>query len=334
MNISSLPSQHRSYTTQSRPASGFSKLALTLWLAALLGPVLPGAASTDATDVRPAPGCVPGSTSSSVPDCTAGVAPTPAKPALMLADVYTPGIDLSDYWVSEKLDGVRAYWDGKRLITRAGHPIAVPDWFTAGFPSVPLDGELWLGRGRFEELSGTVRRQAPDADAWRSVRYMVFDLPASTEPFGGRLDALRALLAQSPSLYLAPVEQSRVPDHAALMARLAAVVQVGGEGLMLHRDASLYRGVRSADLLKVKPYDDAEARVIGHVPGQGKYAGQLGALLVEDPEGRRFRIGTGFSDAQRRAPPPVGSLVTYKFHGRTAKGLPRFASFLRVREDL
>jgi len=256
----------------------------------------------------------------------------PAKPDLMRAQIYTPGIDLSDYWVSEKLDGVRAYWDGQRLITRAGHVIAAPDWFTAGFPAVALDGELWLGRKGFEALSGTVRRLEPDADAWAKVRYMVFDLPASKDPFGRRLSALRALLAESPSPYLTLVEQSRVADHAALMARLAAVVRDGGEGLMLHRDSSLYRGVRSADLLKVKPYEDAEARVIGHLPGQGKYAGMLGALLLEDADGRRFRIGTGFSDAQRRAPPPLGSLVTYQFHGRTELGLPRFASFLRVRE--
>ncbi|HYN77586.1 MAG TPA: DNA ligase, partial [Lamprocystis sp. (in: g-proteobacteria)] len=115
--------------------------------------------------------------------------------------------------------------------------------------------------------------------------------------------------------------------------RLDAVVRAGGEGLMLHRDASLYQGVRSADLLKVKPYEDAEARVIGHIPGQGKFVGMLGALELADGDGRRFRIGTGFSDAQRRDPPPLGSQVTYQFHGRTADGLPRFASFLRVREE-
>ena len=120
-------------------------------------------------------------------------------------------------------------------------------------------------------------------------------------------------------------------DHAALMERLDSIVRAGGEGLMLHRDGSDYRAGRSDDLLKVKPYLDAEARVVAQLPGKGKYAGMLGALLVEDKEGRRFRIGTGFSDAERRSPPPIGSLVTFKYQERTDKGIPRFASFLRLR---
>ncbi|TCT18201.1 DNA ligase [Thiobaca trueperi] len=255
------------------------------------------------------------------------------KPALMLANTYQEGIDLSVYWVSEKLDGVRAYWNGKRLVSRGGNPIQSPDWFTAGFPSEPLDGELWMGRGTFERLSGAVRRQTPDPDVWRTVRFMVFDLPGVDAPFGQRLQSLRRILAGSPSHYLAPVEQFRVADHAELMARLDAVVAAGGEGLMLHRDGSSYRAGRTNDLLKVKPYQDAEARVIGHLPGQGKYAGMLGALLVEDREGRRFRLGSGFTDAQRRDPPSVGSLVTFKYRGYTNKGTPRFASFLRVRAE-
>ena len=255
-----------------------------------------------------------------------------AAPDLMLAEVYEPGIDVGLYWVSEKLDGVRAYWDGTRLITRGGHLVRVPQGFTAGFPTEPMDGELWMGRGHFEELSGAVRRQEPDPEVWRDIRYLVFDLPAAGGPFGARLARLRALVEATASPRLAMVEQFRVPDHAALMARLTAVVAAGGEGLMLHRDDAPYRGRRTDDLLKVKPYLDAEALVIAHVPGKGKYEGMLGALLVEDGDGRRFRIGTGFTDAQRRAPPPVGSLVTFKFQGRTDKGIPRFASFLRIRE--
>lgn len=257
---------------------------------------------------------------------------TATPPSLILANVYREGINLSRYWVSEKLDGVRAYWDGSRLITRGGHPIAAPDWFTASFPTIPLDGELWMGRGAFETLSGTVRRLEPDHDAWRAVSYRVFDLPGMDAPFGERLAALERLLADSPNPQIAPVEQFRVADHADLMARLETVVAAGGEGLMLHRDDAPYRAGRSDDLIKVKPYLDAEARVIAHLPGKGKYEGMLGALLVEEPSGQRFRLGTGFSDAERRSPPPIGSRVTFKYHGRTRNGIPRFASFLRVRE--
>ncbi|HYN78109.1 MAG TPA: DNA ligase, partial [Lamprocystis sp. (in: g-proteobacteria)] len=226
------------------------------WLVGVLVLSLSGVVIAQDAGAPPGPDC--GAASPPAADCAANPNQAePTKPDLMLAEVYTPGIDLAGYWVSEKLDGVRAYWDGARLITRAGHPITAPDWFTTGFPAVPLDGELWLGRGRFEEVSGTVRRKVPDADAWRQVLFMVFDLPASAEPFGRRLSALQTLLAASASPYLALVEQSRVADHAALMDRLDAVVRAGGEGLMLHRDASLYQGVRSADLLKVKPYEDA-----------------------------------------------------------------------------
>jgi DNA ligase-1 len=254
---------------------------------------------------------------------------------LMLANVYDAGadIDLSDYWVSEKLDGIRAYWDGSKLLTRAGHVIRTPVWFTTDWPSVPLDGELWTGRGRFERASSTVRTLRPEDDAWRQMRFMVFDLPAHGGPFTDRLAALDALLDRLAVPWLQAVTHFRVADRAALEATLDEVVAEGGEGLMLHRGSSLYRAERSDDLLKYKRYQDAEARVVGHRPGKGKYARMLGALLVERPDGLRFRIGTGFTDEQRLDPPPIGSWVTYAYNGVTASGIPRFARFVRIRED-
>jgi DNA ligase-1 len=266
------------------------------------------------------------------PGCR-GVSPARVDevPPLPLANHYGRRIALADYWVSEKLDGVRAYWDGARLISRGGHLIHSPDGFTAGFPGVPLDGELWIGRGRFEQVSGAARQQTPDPADWAGVRFLVFDLPCAEGPFSRRLAALRRLLVPAPSPRIGLVEQTRVADHAALMARLDAVVAAGGEGLMLRRDSALYRAGRSDDLLKVKSYMDSEARVVAHLPGKGKFAGMLGALLVEEPDGRRFRIGTGLSNAERRDPPPVGATITFKYQGRTANGIPRFARFLRLR---
>jgi len=297
-------------------------------LAALL--VQPALAVADA-GARAAPPPDPGAgVVASVPLPPASAAAGVAPPALMLAEVYRPGIAVADYWVSEKLDGVRAYWDGARLISRGGHEIRAPAWFTTGFPPEPLDGELWMGRGRFEALSGTVRRLVPVDAAWREVRYLVFDLPGSQAAFGARLVRLRDLVAAAGNPGLGGLEQVRLPDQAALMAMLDVVARAGGEGLMLHRDASVYRGARSPDLLKLKPYQDAEARVIGQVAGKGRFLGMLGALEVQDEDGRRFRIGTGFTDAVRRDPPPLGSLVTFKYRGRTGEGIPRFASFLRV----
>jgi DNA ligase 1 len=201
-------------------------------------------------------------------------------------------------------------------------------------PAVPLDGELWAGRGRFELATSTVRSQVPNEAAWREIRFMVFDLPAQPGDFDARLAALRRLLPITAAPWVVPVAQQRATTHEALQALLNKTVKLGGEGLMLHRGSAPYRGERNADLLKVKPYDDAEARVVGHTAGQGRHAGRLGALVVETPEGRRFKLGGGFTDAQRRDPPPLGSWVTYRYNGTNPSGLPRFARFMRVRSDV
>jgi DNA ligase 1 len=91
-------------------------------------------------------------------------------PPLMLANVYRGQVALADYWVSEKLDGMRGYWDGEKLLTRGGESIAAPEWFTAGWPKTPLDGELWMGRGQFSRTVSTVRQKVPSDAAWREVR--------------------------------------------------------------------------------------------------------------------------------------------------------------------
>ena len=262
-----------------------------------------------------------------------GLSPAGEAPALMLANVYRPGVPLRDYWLSEKYDGLRCYWDGQRLLTRGGEVITAPAWFTAGWPAEAMDGELWIGRGHFEETLSTVRRQTPMGDAWRRVRFMVFDLPAHPGRFTERIRAYQALVQQLNQPWVQAVVQERVASHAELMARLDRLVKAGGEGLMLHRGDSLYRAERNDDLLKVKTHEDAEARVLQHLPGQGRHAGRLGALLVETPGGLRFRLGTGFTDAQRYQPPAVGDWVTYRFRGVNDSGVPRFASFVRVRPD-
>lgn len=251
----------------------------------------------------------------------------------MLANVYQRGVSLSDYWLSEKYDGLRGFWDGQRLLTRGGEVIAVPAWFTAGWPAQPMDGELWIGRGHFEETLSTVRRQTPLDEAWQRIHFMVFDLPAHPGRFTERIRAYQTLVRQLNQPWVQAVVQERVASHAELMARLGRVVKAGGEGLMLHRGDSLYRAERNDDLLKVKPHEDAEARVLQQLPGQGRHAGRMGALLVETQEGVRFRLGTGFTDAQRDHPPAVGDWVTYRFRGVNDSGVPRFASFVRLRPD-
>lgn len=252
-------------------------------------------------------------------------------PALMLANVYHDQRPLNAYWVSEKLDGVRAYWDGHHLISRQGNRFAAPTWFTDDFPAMPLDGELWMGRGTFSTLSGAVRRDTPNPDQWRHIHYMVFDMPRADGTFDRRLARLQALFSRHHSAHMRLIHQVRATDHAHLMARLHRVVKGGGEGLMLHRGDAPYHGYRSNDLLKLKLFHDADARVMARLPGAGKYQGMMGALLVETPRGRQFRLGTGFSDKQRAHPPAIGSIITYRYRGRTESGLPRFPSFMRVR---
>ena len=267
--------------------------------------------------------------------CVSGAATAAADaPALLLASFYQPGLDLKGYWVSEKYDGVRGYWDGQRLRTRGGEPITPPAWFTAGWPDTQMDGELWAGRGRFAVAQSTVRQASAGDAAWRQMRFMVFDLPAHPGSFDARLPALQASVARLGQPWVVAVAQQRVASHGALQALLLHTVRGGGEGLMLHRGDSLYRAGRGDDLIKVKTHDDTEARVVAHLPGKGKHAGRLGALLVQMPGGQQFRLGTGLSDAERDAPPPIDSWVTYRFQGTHASGLPRFARFVRVRDDM
>ena len=253
-------------------------------------------------------------------------------PPLLLAKPYTDDIDVRDYWVSEKLDGVRAYWDGRRLLSRRGNVFQAPAWFTEGFPPHPLDGELWLRRGAFEATVSAVRKQRPVAAEWRQLSYQVFELPGAAGDFTRRLARLERIVAAVNSPYLKLIPQQRLADQAALQRKLDEVVAGGGEGLMLHRADSLYATGRGNALLKLKTYEDAEAVVIAHLPGKGRNLGRLGALLVEMPDGKQFKIGSGFSDQERENPPPVGALVTYKYYGLSRRGIPRFASFLRIRQ--
>jgi DNA ligase-1 len=253
-----------------------------------------------------------------------------AQPALMHARFWQAGLDPNPYLVSEKLDGVRAFWDGQSLRFRSGLPIAAPDWFIAGLPKTPLDGELWLGRGRFDELSGTVRKKLPVEAEWRQLRYMIFDLPGASGSFAERAQRINALMAEARQPWLQAVAQSRIPNATSLQALLKQTVKAGGEGLVLHRANALWSPGRSDALFKLKPMPDDEARVLAHLPGKGRHAGRLGALLLALPDGRQFALGTGFTDAQRADPPAVGAIVTYRYRDRTPRGLPRFAAFVRV----
>jgi DNA ligase-1 len=255
-----------------------------------------------------------------------------ATPRALLATVANINIDPAPYLISEKYDGVRALWDGKTLRSRAGNVIAAPAWFIAKLPSRPLDGELWMARGQFEKLSGAVRKTTPQDDEWRQIKYMIFELPDAPGTFAERYEQIRQIVARADFPQLIAIEQFRLPDNAALRRKLEEIVRAGGEGLMLHRADAPYVTGRNDALLKLKPLEDAEATVIGYIPGKGKYTGKMGALQVETADGKRFQIGTGFTDAVRANPPAIGTVITFTYRGLTKNGLPRFASYLRIRE--
>lgn len=257
-----------------------------------------------------------------------------SKPELLLAQVYDDTVDVQQYWVSEKLDGVRAYWDGKQLLSRGGNLIAAPAWFVADFPPQQLDGELWLGRSKFAETLSIVSKQQPVDSEWQQIRYYLFELPQAAGSFTERISAMQRLVAQQNSRYLMLVPQFRLTDNAQLMARLHQLERAGAEGLMLHHQDAHYKTGRSSDLLKLKSYQDSEAEVIGYRPGKGKYQGMVGALVVKTPDGKIFAIGSGLTDALRQTPPPLGAVVTYRYNGLTKHGLPRFARFMRLRQQV
>lgn len=256
-----------------------------------------------------------------------------AASQVLLAQIYKSGIDVTQFLVSEKYDGVRAVWDGKNLVSRQGNIIHSPAWFTKDLPKTPMDGELWLGRGQFDILSAAVRKDVPIDAEWRNITYNIFELPNAAGTFEQRAKRIAEIVKKANLPNLKAVAQFRIKDEAELNDKLKQVVKNGGEGLMLHRADALYETGRSANLLKLKPYFDAEAKVIAHTAGKGKYTGKLGALVVETPEGIRFKLGTGFTDAQRANPPKIGSTVTYAYKDTTKNGKPKFASFLRVRDE-
>jgi len=257
---------------------------------------------------------------------------TAKAPPLLLAHAWETDVDLTGWWMSEKLDGVRAYWDGQRFWSRLGNEFFAPTWFTAGLPDFPLDGELFGGRKRFQRTVSIVRRQ-DRSDGWKELFFVVFDAPSVNAPFEQRLEHCRKWMEDAKPAYAKWHEHERCQGTPHLRAELERVEGLGGEGLMLRKPGSHYEAGRSHTLLKVKSFKDDEARVVGHVAGAGRHKGRLGALEVELRNGKRFSVGTGLSDAERETPPPVGTVITFRYQELSDDGVPRFPSYVGVRID-
>jgi DNA ligase 1 len=273
-----------------------------------------------------------------------GPAPVPARkvrsgdedadgPPVLLAMPWDKVLDPKGWWLSEKLDGVRAWWDGKQFLSRVGNRFLAPDWFVAGLPDFPLDGEIWMARKQFQRTVGIVKRE-DRSDHWRELRFVVFDAPTQTSLFEERLTFVADLLKRQQPPYATALPHDRCLGLEHLRSELARVEGLGGEGLMLRQPQSKYEAGRSTTLLKIKSFIDAEARVVGHQAGAGRHKGRLGALLVELADGTPFGVGTGFSDAERDHPPPIGSIICFRYQELTEAGVPRFPSYVGLRDDV
>ncbi|KAJ3186550.1 hypothetical protein HDU85_007370 [Gaertneriomyces sp. JEL0708] len=259
-------------------------------------------------------------------------------PKLLLANSWDLDKDPTGWWVSEKLDGVRALWDpkSKTFLSRLGNPFTAPDWFIEGLPAnMSLDGELFAGRGKFSETVSVVK--TINSKQWHKIKFHVFDAPSiGSQPFEQRIEEIKKYFASTTGILdetVHIVEQQRCAGPQDLLDQLKSIEAKGGEGLMLREFGSAYEGKRSATLRKVKTFYDAEAKVVGYEPGKGKHKGSTGALKCVMESGKEFKIGTGLSDQERRNPPAIDAIVTYRFQELTNDGVPRFPSYIGVRVD-
>lgn len=249
---------------------------------------------------------------------------------LMLLEQYK-NQDVTGWVMSEKLDGVRGFWDGKQLLSRQGYPFNPPDYFVEHFPPFAIDGELFSERGKFSEISATVRSANPKG--WYKLKLHVFDVPNAEGDLFDRLATLEKWLETNPSPHIAIITQIPLKNTEHLHQFFSEIQQLGGEGVVVRNPNSPYIHGRSAQILKLKTVLDEECTVVAHHKGKGKYADKLGAITCENERGR-FRIGSGFKDKDRENPPPISSVITYKYRGLTESGKPRFATFWRIRDDL
>ncbi|KAJ3720399.1 hypothetical protein C8R42DRAFT_86826 [Lentinula raphanica] len=264
---------------------------------------------------------------------------TKASVAVLLANSWDvdKGPDPSGWWISEKLDGVRTFYDGKAMYSRLGNPFTPPKWFLDALPKdVTLDGELFGGRGEFQNTVSIVKTM--NSPHWKGITFHVFDIPSlATQPFEARMDRLKKLFAPGigshKSDHVVVVKQEIATSKQHVLDKLKEVESLGGEGLMLRKPGSLYEGKRSSTLLKIKSFYDAEAVVTGYKAGKGRNAGVTGALKCKMASGKTFDVGSGLNDKQRKNPPKIGAIIVYRFQELTKDGVPRFPTFLGEAAD-
>jgi DNA ligase-1 len=241
--------------------------------------------------------------------------------------------DIKNWLISEKLDGVRAIWNGKYLVTRNNNIIKCPATWIRELPEdVSLDGELYIDRGCFNELVSIVRRELP-TNKWNKVKYKVFDAPTFTGTFKERYDKL--LEFKLPSFCEIVGQVFYEEANMDILQMLLHIEDKGGEGIMVRNpNIEGYIEGRTHELLKIKSFEDYDAIVIDILAGEGRHVGRMGALLCKIPGTEiTFKVGTGFTDKQRDNPPIIGDVIKYKCMEFTEKGVPRFPVFIGKRVD-
>ena len=237
---------------------------------------------------------------------------------------YDISLPPDGWWASEKLDGIRALWNGKEFLSRGSAAGAakvfsyVPQWFLDEMPKgVALDGEMWMGRGKFQEVSsisnlkpGRSRSKEQIDDLWKKVKYMIFDSPSIPglyeERMGSIQDIINTACGSNPQCPLKWVKTVQITRGEKQLSKMfEKISSVGGEGLMLRAPKTPYIPKRTNLLLKIKIQEDAEGLVVGYTPGTGKYEGMVGSLdciLLENGKKTEiaFNVGTGLTDEMRK----------------------------------
>ncbi|XPV69614.1 MAG: DNA ligase [Halarcobacter sp.] len=244
--------------------------------------------------------------------------------------VYKGDENIQEWLMSEKLDGIRAYWNGKELLTRKGKKIYPPKWFIKNFPKFELDGELWSKRSDFENIQSIVMDKTP-SKKWENISYNIFEVPHAKGNFKQRLQKIKQWFEKNKNPKVVIIKQIKIKNKNHLDKFLKDIISKGGEGVIIKNPLPSYESGRSANILKVKKFQDMEGEVVAI--NISKKTKVLKSLVVKLKNGIKFNLGIGFSKNQRENPPKIGSIVTFKYYGFTKKGKPKFASFLHLRED-
>lgn len=249
-----------------------------------------------------------------------------SKPDLLLLKTYKDQ-NITGWVMSEKLDGIRAYWDGKNLISRGGKTINAPKWFTKDYPSFEIDGELWTKQKDFENISSIVRDKTP-SEKWNEITHYIFEVPNAKGTLFQRLEKVKSY----ESKYIKIVPQIKIKSKYHLEQFLNQIEQKEGEGVVVRDPSTPYINKRTSKALKVKSFKDTECEVIGYTKGKGKFKGMVGAVKCKLENGIEFKIGSGLTNKTRKNPPNIGDIITFKYQELTKYGKPRFPVYLRIRD--